>query len=146
VVQKVKARGLMLAGTATTVDEAMALERGGIDVAECLSLWAGQGVRMARRTKAADLVAALVEETDAAIRKLQPRWKSKPAEPRSRRSRGASHGAGSFSPRDEAGPARYRSHVPALYRLLAEVCDRVLLVVLPDSAGAAAGNPHRQQR
>lgn len=41
--------------------------------AEFLSLWAGQGVRMARRTKAADLVAALVEETDAAIRKLQPR-------------------------------------------------------------------------
>jgi nitronate monooxygenase len=38
--------------------------------AEFLSLWAGQGVRMARRTKAADLVAALVEETDAAIRKL----------------------------------------------------------------------------
>jgi nitronate monooxygenase len=41
--------------------------------AEFLSLWAGQGVRMARRMKAADLVATLVEETDAAIGKLQLR-------------------------------------------------------------------------
>ncbi len=41
--------------------------------AEFLSLWAGQGVRMARRMKAADLIAALVEETDAAIRRLHPR-------------------------------------------------------------------------
>ena len=32
--------------------------------------WAGQGVRMARRMKAADLVATLAEETDAAIGKL----------------------------------------------------------------------------
>ena len=38
--------------------------------AEFLSLWAGQGVRMARRMKAADLVAALVEETDAAVRRI----------------------------------------------------------------------------
>jgi nitronate monooxygenase len=38
--------------------------------AEFLSLWAGQGVRMARRLPAADLVARLVEETDAAIRRL----------------------------------------------------------------------------
>jgi len=38
--------------------------------AEFLSLWAGQGVRMARRMKAADLVAALVEETDAVIRRM----------------------------------------------------------------------------
>jgi nitronate monooxygenase len=38
--------------------------------AEFLSLWAGQGVRMARRMKAADLVAALAEETDAAIARM----------------------------------------------------------------------------
>jgi nitronate monooxygenase len=38
--------------------------------AEFLSLWAGQGVRMARRMKAADLVATLAEETDAAIGRL----------------------------------------------------------------------------
>jgi nitronate monooxygenase len=38
--------------------------------AEFLSLWAGQGVRMARRMKAAELVAALAEETDAAIRRV----------------------------------------------------------------------------
>ena len=38
--------------------------------AEFLSLWAGQGIRMARRMKAADLVAALVEETDAAIQRM----------------------------------------------------------------------------
>ena len=39
--------------------------------AEFLSLWAGQGVRMARRQSAAELVAKLVKETDAAIRALQ---------------------------------------------------------------------------
>ena len=38
--------------------------------AEFLSLWAGQGVRMARRMKAKDLVATLAEETDAAITRL----------------------------------------------------------------------------
>jgi nitronate monooxygenase len=38
--------------------------------AEFLSLWAGQGVRMARRQTAADLVAALVKETDEAITRL----------------------------------------------------------------------------
>jgi nitronate monooxygenase len=38
--------------------------------AEFLSLWAGQGLRMARRQPAADLVAALVKETDAAIDRL----------------------------------------------------------------------------
>lgn len=38
--------------------------------AEFLSLWAGQGVRMARRTTAADLVATLARETDAAIARL----------------------------------------------------------------------------
>jgi nitronate monooxygenase len=38
--------------------------------AEFLSLWAGQGVRMARRMKAADLVATLAKETDAAIERL----------------------------------------------------------------------------
>ena len=41
--------------------------------AEFLSLWAGQGVRMARRMTAADLVQALAAETDAAVRRLQPR-------------------------------------------------------------------------
>jgi nitronate monooxygenase len=41
--------------------------------AEFLSLWAGQGVRMARRMKAAELVAALAEETDAAIGRLHAR-------------------------------------------------------------------------
>lgn len=40
---------------------------------EFLSLWAGQGVRMARRMKAGDLVAALVKETDAAIERLVAR-------------------------------------------------------------------------
>ena len=39
--------------------------------AEFLSLWAGQGVRMSRRLPAAELIAKLVEETDAAIRQLQ---------------------------------------------------------------------------
>lgn len=38
--------------------------------AEFLSLWAGQGVRMARRQTAADLVAALAKETDDAITRL----------------------------------------------------------------------------
>jgi nitronate monooxygenase len=38
--------------------------------AEFLSLWAGQGVRLARRMKAADLVAALGDETDAVIRQM----------------------------------------------------------------------------
>jgi nitronate monooxygenase len=37
---------------------------------ECLSLWAGQGVRMARRQTTADLVAALVKETDDALTRL----------------------------------------------------------------------------
>jgi len=41
--------------------------------AEFLSLWAGQGLRMARRMTAADLVATLAEETDAALRRIQPR-------------------------------------------------------------------------
>jgi len=39
--------------------------------AEFLSLWAGQGVRMARRMKAADLVTALVRETEEAVVRLQ---------------------------------------------------------------------------
>jgi nitronate monooxygenase len=38
--------------------------------AEFLSLWSGQGVRLARRQPAADLVARLVSETEAAIRRL----------------------------------------------------------------------------
>jgi len=39
--------------------------------AEFLSLWAGQGVRLARRQSASDLIARLVEETEQAIHKLQ---------------------------------------------------------------------------
>jgi nitronate monooxygenase len=39
--------------------------------AEFLSLWAGQGVRLARRESAAELVARLVRETEAAIAGLQ---------------------------------------------------------------------------
>jgi nitronate monooxygenase len=38
--------------------------------AEFLSLWAGQGIRMAHRQSAAELVARLVAETDEAIRQL----------------------------------------------------------------------------
>jgi nitronate monooxygenase len=38
--------------------------------AEFLSLWAGQGVRLARRQSAASLVARLADETAAAIRRL----------------------------------------------------------------------------
>ena len=38
--------------------------------AEFLSLWAGQGTRMARRLPAAELVARLVSETDAAVARL----------------------------------------------------------------------------
>lgn len=38
-----------------------------------LSLWAGQGVRMARRQKAADLVASLVTEMETAIESLRRR-------------------------------------------------------------------------
>jgi len=38
--------------------------------AEFLSLWAGQGVRMARRQPAAQFVARLARETDAAVRRL----------------------------------------------------------------------------
>jgi nitronate monooxygenase len=38
--------------------------------AEFLSLWAGQGVRMARRQSAADLIARLADEAAACIRRL----------------------------------------------------------------------------
>jgi nitronate monooxygenase len=38
--------------------------------AEFLSLWAGQGVRMARRQSARELIARLAKETDAVIRRL----------------------------------------------------------------------------
>jgi nitronate monooxygenase len=37
---------------------------------EYLSLWAGQGVRLARRQAAADLIARLAEETEAVVRRL----------------------------------------------------------------------------
>jgi nitronate monooxygenase len=39
--------------------------------AEFLSLWAGQGVRLARRQSVAELVARLAKETDAALAALQ---------------------------------------------------------------------------
>jgi nitronate monooxygenase len=39
-------------------------------LAEFLSLWAGQGIRLARRQSAADLVARVVRETDEAISRL----------------------------------------------------------------------------
>jgi nitronate monooxygenase len=39
--------------------------------ADYLSLWAGQGVRLARRANAAGLVAALRAETDSALRRLR---------------------------------------------------------------------------
>lgn len=45
---------------------------------EFLSLWAGQGVRMARRQGAADLVARLARETDEAIRDLAARAARQP--------------------------------------------------------------------
>jgi NAD(P)H-dependent flavin oxidoreductase YrpB (nitropropane dioxygenase family) len=38
--------------------------------AEFLSLWAGQGVRLARRLSAADLIARLADETAAAASRL----------------------------------------------------------------------------
>ena len=41
------------------------------DRAEFLSLWAGQGVRMARRQSAAELMARLVQETSAAIERVR---------------------------------------------------------------------------
>jgi len=37
---------------------------------EYLSLWAGQGVRLARRQAAADLIARVAEETEAVVRRL----------------------------------------------------------------------------
>jgi len=39
--------------------------------AEFLSLWAGQGVRLARRQSASELITRLVQETEQAIHKLQ---------------------------------------------------------------------------
>jgi nitronate monooxygenase len=39
--------------------------------AEYLSLWAGQGVRLARRQSVQALIARLVEETEAVIRRLR---------------------------------------------------------------------------
>jgi nitronate monooxygenase len=56
--------------------------------AEFLSLWAGQGVRMARQEPAAKLVARLVRETEAAIGQLR----SDPASHKVReKTRGAHH-------------------------------------------------------
>ncbi len=39
--------------------------------ADYLSLWAGQGTRLARRRPAAELVAQLAEEADRAVRRLE---------------------------------------------------------------------------
>jgi nitronate monooxygenase len=39
--------------------------------AEFLSLWAGQGVRLARRQSAAELVARLANETETAVARLR---------------------------------------------------------------------------
>ena len=39
--------------------------------AEFLSLWSGQGLRLARRQSAAELIARLVKETDEVIHRLQ---------------------------------------------------------------------------
>jgi nitronate monooxygenase len=47
--------------------------------AEFLSLWAGQGVRLARRQSASDLIARLAKETDAAIAVLQNVVSASPA-------------------------------------------------------------------
>jgi len=41
--------------------------------AEFLSLWAGQGVRLARRQSAAELIARLAKEMDATVASLQLR-------------------------------------------------------------------------
>jgi len=38
--------------------------------AEYLSLWAGQGVRLARRQRAAELIARLAKETEEAVARL----------------------------------------------------------------------------
>jgi nitronate monooxygenase len=51
--------------------------------AEFLSLWAGQGVRLARRQSATELVARLVKETDLAIRGLQEGRSEGSAHPKS---------------------------------------------------------------
>ena len=41
--------------------------------ASLLSLWAGQGVRLARRAKAGDLVRALAQEAEATVDRLSMR-------------------------------------------------------------------------
>ena len=46
--------------------------------AEFLSLWAGQGVRLARRQSARDLIARLAEETETAVRRLAASNQSAP--------------------------------------------------------------------
>jgi nitronate monooxygenase len=43
------------------------------DKAEYLSLWAGQGVRLARRQSAAELVAALAREAESALQRFGER-------------------------------------------------------------------------
>lgn len=45
---------------------------------EYLSLWAGQGVRLARRQSAADFIAQLADETEAVIRQLAAGSKASP--------------------------------------------------------------------
>jgi nitronate monooxygenase len=56
-----------------SLTRAMRTQAGKVNRAEYLSLWAGQGVRMARRLSAADLVAALERETADVIEMLAPR-------------------------------------------------------------------------
>jgi nitronate monooxygenase len=50
--------------------------------AEFLSLWAGQGVRLARRQSAAELIARLVRETDEAIHGLQAATSAQTTKPK----------------------------------------------------------------
>jgi nitronate monooxygenase len=47
--------------------------------AEFLSLWSGQGVRLARRQTASDLVARLAKEIDATLARLQTRAAEHPS-------------------------------------------------------------------
>lgn len=53
-----------------TLTRAMRVEAGKKGRTEYLSLWAGQGVRLARRQPAAALVARVMEEAEAALRRL----------------------------------------------------------------------------
>lgn len=56
--------------TQNALTRSLRTEAARLDRPELLSLWAGQGVRLARRAPAASLVARLVAETDAAFNHL----------------------------------------------------------------------------